>query len=360
MKKFTLKSKIVTGVVVASVIGSSTFALANTNAGTQFTAWGNTQITNAKSAVTTAIGNSRNNAVNTFKSQSESKRDTALGNINTAGTNEKTQTKSAIEDKLAEHVASLNAALTTFLNAIGADFDSMVTAENGKTYTALDSQYQSLASNINSVLTAAKNANVKSVTEESLLVKGQATSDLIKEINKVKADLAARILSEKNTAQGEVDVYLADEVTRVTNLINSLISTLESGAKTDIETAGNTVEASAIANFERVISRLKEETPLKIDPQKLKWEVTQMLDGKVKFTVENKNEFDVVFKYSFVSLGNNEGGVSQTPFAQSNAKPGETTLIFDAFDFPVPGTQLEIQWLDHNGVWQKVDKVGPF
>ncbi|MEH7255769.1 hypothetical protein V7111_27045, partial [Neobacillus niacini] len=107
MKKIrSVKAKIATGVIAATVIGSSTFAFANTNAGTQFGLWGQAQIDTAKSAIESAISGSRTTALGTVQSGANSARDTAKGNIDTAGANEKAGTKSAIEVKLAEHVAS--------------------------------------------------------------------------------------------------------------------------------------------------------------------------------------------------------------------------------------------------------------
>lgn len=351
----SLKGKIATGVVAAGLLGSSTFVFANTNAGTQFTAWGQAQIDAAKAAVSTAIHGSLSTAQTNIDNKATTDRDASKGRIDAAGTAEKADTKSKIEGKLAEHVASLEAAFQTFMNSIGGDFDNLVLAENNNTTNTLNGQYDTLNTNITAVLNAAKDANVKDVTEQSLLVKGQATSDLIKKINQVKADLAAEVQNQQTIAQGEVDAHLTAEVNRINGQLDSLISGLETTAKDAIAAAGQSVEDSAIANFERVISRIGVETPLKVDRQKLSWEYTRVDDKTSKFKVTNSNEFDVVFRYKFVSDGVEANGVSETPYAESNAKPGVNTLTFTVDQFKVWGFKLDkpgylvIEYLDETG-----------
>jgi hypothetical protein len=355
MKKFTLKSKIVTGVVIASVIGSSTFAFANTNAGTQFTAWGQAQIDAAKTAVKNDLAGKLQTAQTSINTKAANDKAAAEGRINQAGTDEKADTKSKIEAKLAAHVASLGTALQTFLDTIGGDFDSLVSTSNSNTTSTLNHQYNQLNTDITTVLNAAKATNVKSVTEESLLVKGKATSDLIKEINRVKSELDAKVKSEKATATTEVTTYLNTEVSRINGLLDSLISGLEATAKTDIAAAGLAVETSAIENFERVINLTQTETPIIVDSQKLKWVKGNSADNKIKFTVTNSNEFDVVYRYKFVTDGPDSEGVSETPYAESSAAPGVSSLSFDVEQLRIlfakvdKGGLLVIEYMDENG-----------
>jgi hypothetical protein len=356
MRKFSLKSKIVTGVVVASVIGSSTFAFANTNAGTQFTTWGQAQIEAAKTAVKTDLAGKLATQQTAINTKAANDKAAAEGRINQAGTDEKADTKSKIEAKLADHVASLRTALQTFLDAIGGDFDSLVSTSNSNTTSTLNHQYNQLNADITTVLNAAKAANVKSVTEESLLVKGKATSDLIKEINRVKSELATRVNSEKETATTEVTNHLTSEVARINDLLDTLISGLETSAKDAIAAAGLAVETSAIANFERVIGLTQTETPIKVDEQKLKWVKGNMADKKIKFTVTNSNEFDVVYRYKFITDGPGSEGVSETPYAESSAAPGVSSLTFDVEQLRVlfvgkvdKGGLLVIEYMDENG-----------
>jgi hypothetical protein len=368
MKKFTLKSKIVTGVVVASVIGSSTFAFANTNAGTQFTAWGQTQINAAKTAVQTDLAGKLATQQAAINTKAATDKGAAEGRINQAGTDEKADTKSKIEAKLAAHVASLGTALQTFLAAIGGDFDTLVSTSNSNTTSTLNHQYNQLNTDITTVLNAAKASNVNSVTEESLLVKGKATSDLIKEINRVKSELTARVNSEKATATTEVTNHLTSEVARINGLLDSLISGLETSAKEAIAAAGLAVETSAIANFERVISLTQTETPIEVDEQKLDWVAERRADGSIKFTVTNNNAFDVVYRYTFVPVDTfvpEQGGVDETKYAEGNANPGVSTRVFDAetlkvWGIPVSdvGGWLIVEYLDENGNFKQGLKFG--
>ncbi|MED4204103.1 hypothetical protein [Neobacillus mesonae] len=59
-----------------------------------------------------------------------------------------------------------------------------------------------------------------------------------------------------------------------------------------------------------------------------------------------------------------DGGVSETPFAQSNAKPGESSLTFDVDKLRVLGVNVDVpgwllvQYLDENGNWKTVDRFG--
>ncbi|MDZ5473330.1 hypothetical protein SM124_16550 [Bacillus sp. 31A1R] len=366
MKKIQIKSvkgKIVAGVVAASVLSTSAFAFADTNAGKQFTAWGQLQIDAAKAAVQSAIDGSRTTAQTKVENDAKAGRDAAEGQINSAGAGEKADTKTKIEGKLAEHVASLTAALQTFMDNIGADFDAVVAEENTETTTNLNNQYNTLEANITSVLTAAKNTNVNDVTEQSLLVKGKATSDLIKKINEVKSALQAEIDRQKKDADSEVSDHLASEVARINNAITGLISGLETEAKTAIAAAGQKVEDSAIANFERVINRIGVETPVVVDPQRLDWVVTKKFggafDGKIKFKVTNTNEFDVVFRYQFRDLKGAQGGVTETPFAESSVKPGVEELEFNNIPVPVLGAgTLYIEYMDENGDFQYAAELG--
>jgi hypothetical protein len=356
MKKFTLKSKIVTGVVVASVIGSSTFAFANTNAGTQFTAWGQAQIDAAKTAVKNDLAGKLQTAQTSINTKAANDKAAAEGRINQAGTDEKADTKSKIEAKLAAHVASLGTALQTFLDTIGGDFDSLVSTSNSNTTSTLNHQYNQLNTDITTVLNAAKATNVKSVTEESLLVKGKATSDLIKEINRVKSVLDAKVKSEKATATTEVTTYLNTEVSRINGLLDSLISGLETSAKDAIAAAGLAVETSAIANFERVIELIENDNPIKVDKQKL--EVSNQLtpDGKIKWTVENKNDFDIVYTWKHISTG--VGGVLETVYAEGRANADRGESVF----YTVPTNnngKVVIEWLDEKGAKETAEKKEP-
>ena len=328
---------------------------------TQFKAWGDTQIAAAKQAFENAIDGSRANAQDGITAKANTDQAAATKAINEAGVNEKSQTESAIKGKLGEHIASLQAALGAFMLSIGEDFDKLVIAENSQTTTDLNSQYTTLSANITTALNAAKAANVQDVTEQSLLVKGQATSDLIKEINRVKQALTDEIANQQTTAQGEVNDYLAAEVTRINSQLDTLVAGLEAQAKNEIAAAGQAVEDSAIANFDRVIDRIGVETPITVDPQKLHWNVlSDPSNKKVTFKVTNSNEFDVVFRYKFVSDGGEKQAVvSETPYAQSAAKPGETTLNFDVDQIKKlfglvtvdKGGTIEAEWLDENGTW---------
>ena len=109
-----------------------------------------------------------------------------------------------------------------------------------------------------------------------------------------------------------------------------------------------------------MVSRLGEETPLVVDPQKLKWIPGILFDKKVSFTVKNSNEFDIVFKYQYYAstdLGNQTSeGVSETPH-KGTASVGTSSFTFDA---PFVGGYVDIQWLDENGEWQDAGKHGPF
>jgi hypothetical protein len=358
MKKMTLKGKIATGVVAASIIGSSTFAFASTNAGEQFRIWGQAQIDAAKTAVDTAQDSALSTNQTTIGNEAAADRDASEGRINQAGANEVTDTETKIKGKLAEHVASLQAQLATFLAAIGGDFDALVNAENDETTGALDTQYTALETNISNVLTAAKNRNVEEVTEASLLVKGKATSDLIIEINRVKKALADEVASQKATATTEVMDHLESEVNRINGQLDTLISGLESAATTAIAAAGQSVEDSAIANFERVISQTGVQTPIVVDPQKLDWKFENARDGKMKFEVTNRNAFDVVFEYEFVTPGKpNNTGVSETPYA--SLAPGKNTMYFDVnkllgFD---RSAILVIRYLDENGDFKYTTEI---
>lgn len=366
MKKIkTVKGKIAAGVVVASVLSTSAFAFANTNAGAQFTAWGESQVRAALEAIGVKAGTERTAAQGTINTKATNDQNASTNRIDAAGTAEKKQTKENIEKKLGEHLASLTSAFNAFSASLGGKFDEKVSAENGKTTTDLNTQYTNLSTSIKNALNAAKDSNVESVTEESLLVKGKATSDLIKAINKAKSDLAALIANEKAIADGEIASHLNSEVVRINDQLDTLISDLESSAITAIETAGNTVEASAITNFERVISRTQVETPIKVDKQKIEWSVSSPIsNGKVQFTVKNTNEFDVVFRYKFVSEGKEAGGVSETTYAESSVAPGTNVMNFDVNkyrtifgNFDKPGV-LVIEYLNENGQFEYGAQLG--
>lgn len=357
-----MKKTLLTGALAVGLIGSSSLAFANTNAGTQFTTWGQAQIDAAKTAIQNSIGASRTTAQSGINTKATTDRNASEGRINQAGTDEKADTKNKIEAKLAEHVSSLQAALATFMSTIGGDFDALVLAEKSKTTGNLNSQYTDLQINITSVLNAAKETQKKEVTEASLLVKGKATSDLIKEINRVKSELAATIANEKATAQGEVDAHLLSEVNRINGQLDALILGLETTAKNVIADAGQEVENSAYTNFERVIALTGTETPIKVDKQKLSWSLySPPFDNKVKIKVTNSNEFDVVFQYKFETFNGSEtGGVSETPFAKSSVNPGEKVLEFivpDGFLNIDMGGRLVIEYLDENGQFKRATEI---
>ncbi|WP_172797502.1 hypothetical protein, partial [Bacillus sp. FJAT-27445] len=150
--------------------------------------------------------------------------------------------------------------------------------------------------------------------------------------------------------------------------LDDLIKGLEDTAKADIAAAGLAVETSAYANFDRVIGRIVAETPLKVDKQKLDWitESHNKANGIIPFKIVNENEFDVVFRYTFKTDSKTESGVSETPFAQSEARPGVTSLNFDVkvlekknVKYDEPGW-LYVEYMDENGKWQELKKHGEF
>ncbi|MFP7297962.1 hypothetical protein [Neobacillus niacini] len=371
MKKFkSTKAKIATGVIAATVIGSSTFAFANTNAGEQFKAWADKQIQTALNTVSGSIDASRATALADEERDANADRDTAEGRINGVGDEESKTTATAINDKLKEHIDSLESEFQAYMISVGEDFTDLVSDENGDTTDDFKALYTRLSSNIETVLKAAKDRNVKEVTEESLLVKGEATSKLIQKINQVKSDLQAEINRLQGDAQDAVDEHLQDEVDDFNSLLAGLIADLEEAAGEAIATAGQAVEDSAIANFENVIALTQTNTPIEVDEQKLAWDVNldgwdglkEMFDGNITFTVTNENAFDVVFKYTFEGVFVDkwdEDGVRETLSAESSAKPGVTTMTFKNAKVPAVGSAvLKIEYLDENGVWQDVDQLG--
>ncbi|MHC0037578.1 hypothetical protein [Pseudoneobacillus sp. C159] len=363
MKKMSLKGKIATGVIAASVIGTSTFAFAQTNAGTQFTAWGQAQINAAKSAVQSDLAGKLATKQGEISLKATGDKAAAEGRINQAGTDEKDDTKSKIQAQLTAHVTSLGTALQAFLDAIGGDFDTLVSTSNSNTTSSLNHQYNQLSADITTVLNAAQTRNVEDVTEQSLLIKGKATSDLIQEINRVKSELAAKVASEQATATQEVTDYLNREVARINGQLDTLISGLETAAKNAIADAGKEVEDSAIENFERVISLIDRGTTndpnlIKVDPQKLTWKAENARDGKIKFEVTNNNAFDVVFEYQFTTNGKPANtGVSETPYA--SVSPGKNTMYFDVnklLGIDRGGTMI-IRYLDENGSFKYATEI---
>ncbi|WP_156424314.1 hypothetical protein, partial [Bacillus sp. FJAT-27445] len=61
MKIKSLKGKIATGVITASLLATTGMAFANSNAGPQFKIWGDQHIQAAKDAVSSALGTATTN-----------------------------------------------------------------------------------------------------------------------------------------------------------------------------------------------------------------------------------------------------------------------------------------------------------
>ncbi|MED4204102.1 hypothetical protein [Neobacillus mesonae] len=351
MKIKSIKGKIAAGAIAVTVIGSSTFAFANTNAGSQFKAWGDAQIAAAKLAISDALAGSLKTAKDRIESKASANKNAAEGRINQAGTDEKAETKSNIEAKLKEHIDSLTSQLATFLATIGGDFNALVTAENNNTTSSLDGQYSALETNITIVLNEAKDTNVRDVTEQSLLVKGEATSKLIQEINRVKQELADEVASQKTAANNKVTTHLNDGVTRINGQLDSLISGLEIAARNSIANAGQDVEDSAAANFDRVINLISDNAPIKVDKQKLQVS-NKLVNGNMEWTVTNKNDFDVVFTWRHVKTG--AGGVLETEYAKGKGDVGAGKTTF--FTTPTDKTgSVIIEWLDEKGTKQSME-----
>jgi hypothetical protein len=366
MKKMTLKGKIATGVVAASIIGTSTFAFASTTAGGQFKAWGQDKIDAAMETVSQNLADDTTTASNQINTDANTGRDAAEEAIDNSGETTTTTTTGNIDAKVKAHMKELTDALAEFMSSIGGDFDDFVEAENEGTSNTLEAQRTALKSSINSVLSQAHSDNLTMVTNESLLAKGTATAQLIQKINEVKSDLSDEVTSQQNIAQGEVDQYLSDLVDDINTELENLIKTLKDNAIAEIEAEGARIQQSAYDNFDRVINLIDSDKEIEVDEQSLVWNFWRSAtDKKVNFTVVNQNAFDVVFQYKFVSKNVVDGGVSETPYAGGFLQPGTTTLSFDVeqyrgifgINFDEDG-ELLVEYLDENGNVVSSDVVG--
>ncbi|MET3193284.1 hypothetical protein [Bacillus sp. OAE603] len=340
----SLKGKIAVGLAAATLLSSTGVAFANSNAGTQFGVWADARIQAAQNAVGLALGLSKANALNTLQNETNTKKNTAVSEVNTAAQTESNATQAAIQAKLDEHVASLQSAFNSYSSTLGAKFDAFVALQNAATQSSFSQKVAELTGQLTTAITSAQAAGVEKVTEESLLKKSQATSDLIAKINKVKADLQALINAEQNTATTEVNAFLTSQVNGANTALNNTIETLKANAVAAFAVAGQDVEDSAILNFDKVISRLDKETPIKVDVQKLKVIDLGIIDGNRTYKVENTNEFDVVYKWKLTFT--NADGVSET-----KSKEGSAAMGVSYFNTPVLGGVVLIQWQNENGDW---------
>lgn len=340
----SLKGKIAAGLAAATLLSSTGVAFANSNAGAQFGIWAEGRILAAKNAISGALGTSTSNALSTLQTETNANQSTAVGEVNAAAQTESTTTQEAIQAKLNAHLTSLQSAYDQYAAGLGAQFDAFVSLQNNATQSSFSQKVADLSGQLTTAIKGAQAEGVNKVTEESLLKKSQATSELIAKINKVKGDLQALINAEQTSASTEVNAFLALQVTGANNALDGTIATLKAEAVEAFTAAGQSVEDSAILNFDKVISRLDKETPIRVDVQKLKVIDLGIIDGNRTYKVENTNEFDVVYKWKLTFT--NSAGVSET-----KSKEGSATKGVSYFDTPVLGGIVTIQWQNENGDW---------
>jgi len=340
----SLKGKIAAGIAAATLLSSTGVAFASSNAGTQFGVWADAKIQAAQNAVGLALGLSKASALNTLQNETNTKKNAAVGEVNTAAQTESNTTQAAIQAKLDEHVASLQNAFNSYSSTLGAKFDTFVSQQNTATQSSFSQKVAELTGQLTTAITSAQAAGVEKVTEESLLKKSQATTELIAKINKVKADLQALINAEQATATTEVNAFVAQQVTAANTALDNTIATLKANAVAAFAAAGQEVETSAILNFDKVISRIDKETPIKVDVQKLRVIDLGFFDGVRKYRIENTNEFDVVYKWKIT--GTNIDGVSET-LSKDGVAPFGVSYLQVGFFSP----SVTIQWQNENGDW---------
>ncbi|MFP7297963.1 hypothetical protein [Neobacillus niacini] len=138
--------------------------------------------------------------------------------------------------------------------------------------------------------------------------------------------------------------------------INTSLGIFETKAKAGYNTTKFAIEKSAIENFERVIEFIDDDLlPIKVDDQKL--EVSyKLLNGKLIWTVTNRNKFDVVYRWRQVGFG--ESGVNETVYAEGGSNLGSSKSSF--FTTPTNNRgKVVIEWLDENGAWKSMELQEP-
>lgn len=247
MEKKSIKKKVVVGILAAGVLTTGT-AFASTNAGELFTNFASQLLKDAQSAVSSTLGTKTSDAIGAMKdrlgsllSNSEDGVNNKQGELSQAGVN-------TINSQSNEHVEAINNALTGIKQNTPNEFTQLVDQLNGQTTSGVESEVDGLKPDFSSQV-----ANGKlSITAEQ----AKALDALEEELVKAKASLAELIEVQKNTSDAKLKDYLAGEIARITDVINTATNDLEFKKSKVLATKATNIKNDTLNDLDALASGL--------------------------------------------------------------------------------------------------------
>ncbi|WP_088012469.1 hypothetical protein [Gottfriedia acidiceleris] len=244
MEKKSIKKKVVVGILAAGILTTGT-AFASTNAGELFTNFASQLLKDAQSTVSSTLGAKTSDAIGAMKdrlgsllSNSEDGVNNKQGELSQAGVN-------TINDQSNEHVEAINNALTGIKQNTPNEFTQLVDRLNGQTTSGVESEVNGLKPDFSSQV-----ANGKlSITAEQ----AKALDALEEELDKAKASLAELIEVQKNTSDAKLKDYLAGEIARITDVINTATNDLEFKKSKALATKATTIKNDTISQLDAIV-----------------------------------------------------------------------------------------------------------
>lgn len=245
MKKTTLKSKIMAGVLCATLVGGAGTAFAGTDAAANLQQWYNGKLTPSLTAVWTDTNTYLNSLMGGLNNWFTTTKTTTVGNVATAGTNEIARANGAIGEAKQAYIDAINGKLTDIKNGMPAQYDAKVTQYNRNIDGYATTAYNYANGQITTALNTQGTNSVAAVNTEVGATRDQAIADLTVAINNAKTELEGLIAQEQLAATSEVKAYLDAKIVEKKAAIETATAALEAAKKQAITDKGTEIENAA-------------------------------------------------------------------------------------------------------------------
>lgn len=254
MKTTNLKSKIMAGVLCATLVGGVGTALANPDAAGNLQSWYNTTSGKSLQSVWTAVSNYGNSKVKDLYKERDSIRDTAVGNVAKAGSNEITRANGAIGAAKQTYIDAIEARQALIESGMKKQYDDKVTAiDNTITGYANGAQKQAI-NDITSALNGQKDTSKGLVTTQVGQAKQDAIDALTLAISTAKSELEGLMATRETAATQSAKDNLDAQITAKREYITTETARLQGLKEKDITDEGSRIEGLAKSELDGLVN----------------------------------------------------------------------------------------------------------
>lgn len=254
MKTTNLKSKIMAGVLCATLVGGVGTAFAATDAGTNLETWYNNQFKASTKALWDTVYKEGVQKAIAQMGWFNTTKNTAVNNVKAAGETEVTTSNETINGMLKEHTDAITAQQGTITTDMPGEYDGFVNEKNNWV-DGEATKYTALANgDIKNNLDKQGTASFNKVTNEVGATKSAAIKSLEDAIAKAKGELNVLIASEQTAATAEIRTHIQGQIDAKKIEIEKATKDLEQAKKDAIEAEGLRIENAAKSELDGLVN----------------------------------------------------------------------------------------------------------